>query len=60
MVNRNEHTDNKNRVSKNFKIYQRKNMDQIDKMMGKFNGKLESTKQNQMENLELKTAKQNI
>lgn len=35
-------------------------MDQIDKIMGNFNGKLESTKQNQMENLELKTAKQSI
>ena len=60
MVNRNEHIDNQIRVSKTFKIYQRKNVDQIDKMMEKFNGKLESTKQNQMENLELKTAKQNI
>lgn len=41
----NKWTYNQNRVSKNFKIYQRNNMDQIDKIMEKFNGKLESTKQ---------------
>lgn len=35
-------------------------MDQIDKIMEKFNGKLESTKQNQMENLDLKTEEESI
>lgn len=35
-------------------------MDQIDKIMEKFNGKLESIKQNKMENLDLKTEKQYI
>lgn len=40
-------------------MLKKENMDQIDKME-KFNRKLESTKQNQMDNLELKIAKQNI
>ena len=48
------------RVSKDFNMLKKQNMDQIDKRMEKFNGKLESTKQNQMDNLELKIAKQNI
>lgn len=57
MVNRKGQIND--RLSKDSDMLKKENMDQIDKME-KFNRKLESTKQNQMDNLELKIAKENI